>query len=355
MEADRFSASINFLLIPLFIPRLNSSTNGLPSYLLSLAAHLNSYMNSSIILSPCSNFLNSAAFTNSSSLPPNSFFKLVKNSSADSYSMSQTSFSLYLHNQWTNFHILSCAGKPQMRAIHTYVGCTKAITNDWDIRTSVAIKALSANISWTAERIRTIGLALESAHQFIPNDIWCISKRQVLVEIQAYQCSNIISYLLKLAWQLPSGTSFDHVMATACVWIITLLYIYLCIWELDLKLNNINYSCWYFSLSVSHHILILNPWNTIQPQYHNQWVSYLWYSTFTDSNSSITFFFHTSVDSPCTYERTHWTCFSTIAPLNFIFKNNLHAMMNSLTFSVFLLKMASLATFMYCQDCWRWT
>ena len=42
----------------------------------------------------------------------------------------QTSFSLYLHNQWTNFHKLSCAGKPQMRAIHTYVGGTKATTNN---------------------------------------------------------------------------------------------------------------------------------------------------------------------------------------------------------------------------------
>ena len=38
-----------------------------------------------------------------------------------------------------------------MRAIHTYVGCTKATTNDWDIRPSVAIKALSADISWIAE------------------------------------------------------------------------------------------------------------------------------------------------------------------------------------------------------------
>jgi len=45
-------------------------------------------------------------------------------------SLSQTSFSLYFHNQWTDFHKLSCAGKPQMRAIHTYVGYTKATTND---------------------------------------------------------------------------------------------------------------------------------------------------------------------------------------------------------------------------------
>ena len=81
--------------------------------------------------------------------------------------MSQTWFSLYLHNQWTNFHKLSYTRKPKMRAIHTYMGCTKAATNDWDIRPSVAVKALSANISWTAEQIRTIKLVLESAHQSI--------------------------------------------------------------------------------------------------------------------------------------------------------------------------------------------
>ena len=63
-----------------------------------------------------------------------------------------------------------------MRAICTYAGCTKATTNDWDIRISVAVKALSANISWTAEQICTIELTLESAYQFIYNDIWCISK-----------------------------------------------------------------------------------------------------------------------------------------------------------------------------------
>ena len=63
-----------------------------------------------------------------------------------------------------------------MRAIHTYMGYTKVTTNDWDIRPSVAIKALSANISWTAEQICTIELVLESAHQFVYNDIWCVSK-----------------------------------------------------------------------------------------------------------------------------------------------------------------------------------
>ena len=65
----------------------------------------------------------------------------------------------------------------QIRGICTYVGDTKGTTNDWDIRPSVAVKALSANISWMAEWIHTIKLVLESAHQSIFNSIWCFSKR----------------------------------------------------------------------------------------------------------------------------------------------------------------------------------
>ena len=91
--------------------------------------------------------------------------------------LSQTLFSLYLHNQWTDFHKLSCAGKPQMRAIRTYAGCTKVTTNNWDIRTSVAVKASSANILWTAGQICTIKLALKSAHQIVYNNIWCVPKQ----------------------------------------------------------------------------------------------------------------------------------------------------------------------------------
>ena len=64
-----------------------------------------------------------------------------------------------------------------MKAIHTYTGCIKATTNDWDIRPSVAVKALSANISWMAGQIHTIELALESAHQSVSNSIWCVSKQ----------------------------------------------------------------------------------------------------------------------------------------------------------------------------------
>ena len=91
--------------------------------------------------------------------------------------LSQTSFSLYLHNQWIDFHKLSCTGKLQIRAICTYMGCTKATTNDWDIRPLVAVKALSANISWMAEQICTIEIVLESAHQSIYKNIWCVLKQ----------------------------------------------------------------------------------------------------------------------------------------------------------------------------------
>ena len=56
------------------------------------------------------------------------------------------------------------------------MGCTKATINDWDIRPSVVVKALSADILWTAEQICMIKLALGSAHQFVYNDIWYISK-----------------------------------------------------------------------------------------------------------------------------------------------------------------------------------
>jgi len=58
-----------------------------------------------------------------------------------------------------------------MGAICTSAGYTKATAKDWDIRTSVAIKYLSANISWMAEQIYTIELALESVHQSISNNI----------------------------------------------------------------------------------------------------------------------------------------------------------------------------------------
>jgi len=61
-----------------------------------------------------------------------------------------------------------------MRAIHTYAGYTKATTNNQDIRPSVTVKALSADISWMAGWICMIKLVLGSTHQTVSNDSWYI-------------------------------------------------------------------------------------------------------------------------------------------------------------------------------------
>ena len=66
-------------------------------------------------------------------------------------------------------------GKPQIIAIYTYMKYTKVTTNNWDIRLSVTVKVLLANISWMARKICTIKLVLESAYQTVSNDIWYIS------------------------------------------------------------------------------------------------------------------------------------------------------------------------------------
>ena len=84
-----------------------------------------------------------------------------------------------------------------------------------------------------------------------------------MIEIQAYQCSDIISCLLKLAWQLLSGMSFDYMMKTAYAQTITLLYIYFYIWGLDFRLNNINfhqYLSFIIYINLNHH-------------YHHYWTS----------------------------------------------------------------------------------
>ena len=51
-------------------------------------------------------------------------------------------------------------------------------------------------------------------------------------------------------------------MATACTQTITLLYIYLCVWGLDLRLNNINYFYWHYSSSI---IIISLYWTSETP------------------------------------------------------------------------------------------
>ena len=86
IEPGYCSNSMSLWHIVVLIPLLNSSINGLPSYLLPLTALLNSCINSSIIFSLCSNLLNFATFLNSSSSSPNSFLMSTKNSLTISYS-----------------------------------------------------------------------------------------------------------------------------------------------------------------------------------------------------------------------------------------------------------------------------
>ena len=51
------------------------------------------------------------------------------------------------------------------------MGCTKVTTNNGDIRPSVTIKVLLADISWMAGWIHTIEYALKSAHQTVSDNI----------------------------------------------------------------------------------------------------------------------------------------------------------------------------------------
>ena len=79
--------------------------------------------------------------------------------------------------------------------------------------------------------------------------------------------------------------SFDHVMATACVQTITLLYIYFCVWKLDLRLNNINlhqFLSFIICIDLNHNChdywtseSLLNLWECTQgSDITNKWVVY---------------------------------------------------------------------------------
>ena len=89
------------------------------------------------------------------------------------------------------------------------------------------------------------------------NCCWSFEMRQPISQIytsvnninkfEDYQYSDIISYLLKLAWHLLwqitalPNMSFDYVMEITCILTITILYKYFYVWELDFKLNNISF------------------------------------------------------------------------------------------------------------------
>ena len=100
MLIEGLSISIN-LLIVLFISLLNSSTNALLLYLLSLTAFQNFCTNFFIIFSLYSILLSSTTFTDFSSPPPNSFLNSNKNSLANldfasSNSKSSNKFFFYI-------------------------------------------------------------------------------------------------------------------------------------------------------------------------------------------------------------------------------------------------------------------
>ena len=94
------------------------------------------------------------------------------------------------------------------------MGCTKAVTNNWDIRLSVSVKALSANISWTAEHIHIIELALKSTHQSV-GTIYNVSQSNKLSRSQEvdlvpflffYFIFYLISFFLFLAFRVSDNT-----------------------------------------------------------------------------------------------------------------------------------------------------
>ena len=75
------SVSINYLLILLSTPLLNSSTNSLSLYLLSLVTCLNNWIYSSMVCWSCSNCFNYTTFLDFLSFPPNFSFISFKNCS----------------------------------------------------------------------------------------------------------------------------------------------------------------------------------------------------------------------------------------------------------------------------------
>ena len=91
MSRGDHSTFISLYLILLFISHLNSSTNILPLYPLSLAVFLNIWKNSSIVWEPYFSCLSSTTFADSLSSPLNFFFSATNNSPANKNSQSPNS------------------------------------------------------------------------------------------------------------------------------------------------------------------------------------------------------------------------------------------------------------------------
>ena len=126
--------------------------------------------------------------------------ELAKTLSQDrsSYNISVTNFiqlvSPQLVDQFSQTKL--CWKAPNKGYLHIW-GMYKSDNKQLRYQAIVNIKALLANILWTARQICMIEIVLESAHQIVSNDILYIIWRSVFIEIQVYQYNDIISYLLK--------------------------------------------------------------------------------------------------------------------------------------------------------------
>ena len=156
IELGCHSDSMSLWHIVALISLFNSSTNSLLLYLFSLAVLLNFCTNSSIVLPPCSNLINFATFTNSSSSPLNSFLISVKNSPTVLYSNSPSSRSsniFFFHISaastyiYDNTHwICSSTGAPLI-LIHIYslyaminlATLLELLSNSYSLATSTCI------------------------------------------------------------------------------------------------------------------------------------------------------------------------------------------------------------------------
>jgi len=79
---------------------------------------------------------------------------------------------------------------------------------------------------------------------------------------------------------LNCNISFDYVIETACIQTITILYMYLCVWRLNLRLNNIIHQSLFFIINIYHYChyywtskSLINLWEYTQgSNITNKWV-----------------------------------------------------------------------------------
>ena len=104
-------------------------------------------------------------------------------------------------------------------------------------------------------------------------------------------------------------------------------------------------SCSIFFKSTTFNVLLSSLLNSCFRSIRNS--TTIVYTKLLLSKSSIIFSFQISADPLCTYNNTHYTCFSTDTSLISILMYNLYAIKKPRTFLVFLLNVCDLATSMF--------